>query len=68
MPSSTNLLIVGDCPWLPPISFGAKPYQELCQSFNKALKQLEAKYPSHRRLLTIEARAKRLKKKKRRPK
>jgi hypothetical protein len=58
---------VRDCPWLPPISFGAKPYLALCRSFDQALKDLETKYPSHRRLLTIEARAKRLKKR-RRPK
>ena len=30
---------------------------------NRYLKELEAKYPSHRRMLTIEGRAKRLKKK-----
>lgn len=64
MHSSTNPLVAGlDCPWLPPISFAAKPYLELCQSFDQALKELEARYPSHRRLLTIEGRAKRLKKK-----
>jgi hypothetical protein len=65
-PSATNPVIVGeDSPWLPPIAFGARPYLELCQSFDRALKELEARFPSHRPQLTLEARTKRLK---RRPK
>jgi hypothetical protein len=52
-------------PWLPPIRFRAKAYARFSLGFDKALAQLEARYPSHRPLLTIEARAKRLK---RRPK
>ena len=35
---AVNPLIAGfDCPWLPPICFGVKPYLELCQSFDRAL-------------------------------
>jgi hypothetical protein len=51
--------------WLAPIRFGVKPYLELCHSFEKALAELEARYPSHRRLLTLEGRNKKLR---RRPK
>jgi hypothetical protein len=65
--AANSLVAVVDSRWLPPVSFGVKPYLELCRSFDRALRDLEARYPSHRRLLTIEARAKRLKKK-RRPK
>jgi hypothetical protein len=67
LPPAANPLVVGvDCPWLPPICFGVKPYFELCHTFDQALKELEARLPSHRPLFTLEARAKRLKK--RRPK
>jgi hypothetical protein len=51
--------------WLAPIRFGVKPYLELCHSFNQALAELEARFPSHRRLLTLEGRNKKLQ---RRPK
>ena len=51
--------------WLPPIQFGLKSYLELCHSFEQALADLEARFPSHPRILTMEARNKRLK---RRPK
>jgi hypothetical protein len=52
-------------PWLLPIRFGLKPYIELCHSFDRALAELEARYPSHRPVLTLDARNKRLR---RRPK
>lgn len=66
LPPAVNPLIVGaDGPWLPPICFGVKPYLELCQSFDQALKELEARFPSHRPVVTLAARNKRLK---RRPK
>lgn len=44
----------------PPIRFRAKPYQELCRSFDKALAELVERYPSHSRMLTIEGRARKL--------
>jgi hypothetical protein len=63
-PFATNPFVAGvDCPWLPPISFGVKPYLKLCKSFDQALKELEARFPSHRRVFTLEARNKRLKRK-----
>ena len=66
LPPAANPLIAGfDCPWLPPICFGVKPYFELCQSFDKALEELESRFPSHRPVLTVELRNKKLK---RRPK
>jgi hypothetical protein len=52
-------------PWLPPMRFRAKPYVKFCLSFDRALKELEARYPSRAPMLSIEGRAKRLK---RRPK
>ena len=51
--------------WLPPVRFRAKAFIRLCMEFDKALADLEARYPSPPVLLTIEGRAKRLK---RRPK
>ena len=53
------------CPGLLPIRFGLKPYLELCHQFDKALAELEALYPGKPRVLTLEARNKKLK---RRPK
>jgi hypothetical protein len=50
-----------DSYWLAPIRFGVKPYLKLCHSFDQALAELEARFPSHRRLLTLEARNKKLK-------
>ena len=62
LPPAANPLVAGfDCPWLPPICFGVKPYVKLCKSFDKALKELEARYPSHRPVLTVELRNKKLK-------
>ncbi|HJQ79228.1 MAG TPA: hypothetical protein VJ828_04700 [Lacipirellulaceae bacterium] len=51
--------------WLAPIRFGVKPYRQLCHSFDRALAELEARYPAHRRLLTLDGRNKKLQ---RRPK
>jgi hypothetical protein len=66
LPPAANPLVPGtESPWLPPIRFGVKPYLELCSSLNKALLELESRYPQHRRLLTLNARNKRLQ---RRPK
>ena len=66
LPPAVNPMVVGvGSPWLPPVHFGLKRYLDLCRSLDQALSDLEARFPSHRRLLTIEARNKRLK---RRPK
>jgi hypothetical protein len=54
-------------PYLPPIKFRAKAYASFCERFDQALADLEARYPGRPAPLTIEARQKRLKKK-RRPK
>ena len=62
-PAESPLIAAADCPWLPPISFGVKPYLELCRTLHESLKDLEARFPSRRPLLTIEARKKRLKRK-----
>jgi hypothetical protein len=35
--------------WITPIRFRTKPYLRLSESFSAALKQLEMKYPSHRK-------------------
>jgi hypothetical protein len=35
--------------WITPIRFRTKPYLKLSQSFSEALKELEERYPSHRR-------------------
>ncbi len=61
LPPAANPLVPGtDCPWLAPIRFGVKPYLALCRSFDQALAELEARYPSHRRVLTLEGRNKKL--------
>ena len=64
-PAASPLVLSVDCPWLPPIRFGVKPYLELCRSFDQALAELEARFPTRRPLLTLDARNKRLE---RRPK
>jgi hypothetical protein len=62
LPPAVNPLVLSiDVPWLPPIRFGVKPYLELCRSVDQALAELEARYPSHRPLLTLESRNKVLK-------
>jgi hypothetical protein len=67
LPPAVNPLVAGvGSPWLPPVHFGLKPYLDFCRSLDQALGDLETRFPSHRRLLTIEARNKRLKR--RRPK
>jgi hypothetical protein len=35
--------------WITPIRFRTKPYLKLSESFSAALRQLEARYPSHRK-------------------
>jgi hypothetical protein len=64
-PAANSLVPVIDSPWLPPIRFGVKPYLDLCRSFDQALAELEARYPSHRPVLTLSIRNKRFR---RRPK
>jgi hypothetical protein len=64
-PPANPLVPVVACPDLLPIRIGLKPYLELCRSFDQALAELEARYPSKRPLLTLAARNKRLR---RRPK
>ena len=51
--------------WLPPVRFRTKAFIKFCISFDRALANLEARYPTRAPLLTIEGRAKKLK---RRPK
>jgi hypothetical protein len=66
LPPPANPLVPAEvCTGLLPIRFGLKPYVELCQSFDRALAELEARYPSQRPVLTLSARNKRLR---RRPK
>lgn len=56
-PSAANpLLPLTTSPWLAPIRFGVKPYLKFCRSFDKALAELEARYPSHPRVLTLQQR------------
>ncbi len=35
--------------WIPPIRFRTKPYLKLSQSLSEALKELEVRYPSHKK-------------------
>ena len=49
--------------WLPPVRFRAKPFLKFSLAVDQALAELEARYPSKPLLLTIEGRAKRLKRK-----
>jgi hypothetical protein len=35
--------------WIPPIRFRTKPYLKLSQSLSSALKELEVRYPTHKR-------------------
>jgi len=65
LPPANPLVPALACPGLLPIRFGLKPYLELCHSFDQALAELEARYPSKRPVLTLEGRNKRLR---RRPK
>jgi hypothetical protein len=64
-PDTHPLLVASDSRWLPPICFGAKPYLKLCRNFDRALKKLEARYPSVIPPLTLQVRNEQLK---RRPK
>jgi hypothetical protein len=64
LPPAVNPLVVGDN-WLPPLRFRPQSYLELSESFDKVLRELEARFPSHRPLLTLESRNKKLR---RRPK
>jgi hypothetical protein len=58
-PSAPNPLVPhGVGVGLMPIRFGLKPYLELCQKFDEALADLEARYPGKPRVLTLEVRNK----------
>jgi len=62
LPPVENSLVPGVYfPGLPPIRFGLKPFLELCHAIDQSLADLEARYPTHTRVLTLEARNKRLK-------
>jgi hypothetical protein len=65
-PAANSLLPSTASPWLAPIRFGVKPYLEFCRSFDQSLAELEARYPSHTTMLTIEGRQKRLNRKRKR--
>jgi hypothetical protein len=66
-PAANPLLPSTASPWLAPIRFGVKPFFEFSHTIEQSLAELEARYPSHTKMLTIEGRAKRLKRK-RKPK
>jgi hypothetical protein len=66
MSSAVNPLVPGTVSYgLRPVRFGLKPYLEFCHAFDRALAELEARYPGKPVVLTLEARNKKLK---RRPK
>ena len=68
LPQAANPLLPSTAsPWLAPIRFGVKAYFEFSRSIDQSLAELEARYPSHTKMLTVEGRAKRLKRK-RKPK
>lgn len=62
-PAANPLVPRANRTWLPPLRFGVKPYLELCRSLDQALAELEARYPPHPRVLTLEARNKKLRRK-----
>lgn len=65
LPPAGKLLIAGtDSPWLPPISFGVEPYLDLCRSLAQELKDLEARFPSHRPMVSLSTRSKQFKRQK----
>jgi len=49
--------------WIPPIRFRTKPFLRLSQSLSEALKELEVRYPSHRRTPVDERLTQRLRRK-----
>jgi hypothetical protein len=63
LPTAGHLTPRTFSPWLAPIRFGVKPYFAFCHSFDQALAELEACYPSHPRVLTLKARNRKLKRK-----
>jgi hypothetical protein len=59
--SAANPLIPGGVSYgLRPVRFGLKPYLEFCHELDRALADLEARFPGKPRVLTLEARNKRL--------
>jgi hypothetical protein len=66
-PAANPLLPSTASPWLAPIRFGVKPYFAFSRNIDQSLAELEARYPSHTKMLTIEGRTKRLNRK-RKPK
>ena len=64
LPTVANPLIPTiACDGLLPIRFPLKPYLELCHQFDRALADLEARYPGKHRVLTLSARNKKLQRK-----
>jgi hypothetical protein len=49
--------------WIGPIRFRTKPYLKLSQSLSEALKELEERYPSHKRTPVDERLTQRLRRK-----
>jgi hypothetical protein len=66
-PAANPLLPATVSPWLAPIRFGVKPFFQFSRTIDQSLAELEARYPSHSRMLTIEGRTKQLQRK-RKPK
>ena len=54
-PTAKQLYTAFAHPGLTPVRFGVKPYLEFCQHIDRSLRELEARYPSHRRI-TVESR------------
>ena len=49
--------------WIPPIRFRTRPYLKLSQSLSEALKELEMRYPTHRKTAIDERLTQRLRRK-----
>ena len=68
-PAANHLFPQTTSPWLAPIRFRVKPFLQYCRSLDEALGALEARFPSHPRVLTLEVRDHHLKRsRKRKPK
>jgi hypothetical protein len=49
--------------WIPPIRFRTRPYLKLSQSLSEALRELEVRYPSHKKAPVDERLTQRLRRK-----
>jgi len=59
LPPAANSLVPGVvCPGLLPIRFGLKAYLDFCHQFDRALADLESRYPGKPRMLTLQVRNK----------